>query len=583
MTDNGGADHFLDTIKVALADPHPLSLLLTASAIVAALDPAHQRNAADTSGEYRESAVALTDFCQTLLLQGEAPSLALAGVIGEIVGEGVLRATIQRELVASNTPAPAWIRQLDQTRVRDVISMTDVLGDGQNIVIEARLPGEYTLSAIVYVDHNIGTVVKSGFFIPESLDQVRAAWRRAEDEQPDLSYGSVTSDLAPADARARLTKAVDEGQRFEEPIVTENWPACEPLLTWLLGLMPEGGSGYSFLEVGESELVALADDFFASQWGKPLDSSGHRVLIDAFLDFSSGTANGDPLRWSAVSVEILLMDWLPRIHARGIPLFDDVPLMLRALIRFSHSERDIFTQLTDETVAAVDAWEPEFRALVAVLAGTGTGLHRNDVDEISEQQYWAYQLEALSDEVGGTDALMALDVAPLPDEAFDWSAIPEDIVPRVSEVLDLVDVAVPALFGGSHRSDGKPTDYSVDELGVACRRFLARVASAKPQLFRRKGAAKTFAAAVVWIVGKANYVVGQYWVQSKVLQAHFNVGTVTQRAEPMLAAVGANRRYDSMGLGDVAVLTAATRQRIIVERDDALARISALSEPDSHR
>jgi hypothetical protein len=453
MTDNGGADQFLDTIEAALADPHPLPLLLMASAIVATLDPEHHSTAAFVSGHRREASIGLTEFCESLLNAGEKRSLALAAVIAEITGNGVLSARTQRETLALNEPLPEWIRRLDQTRVTGVIAMTDMLGDGQNIVVEASLP-DHVLSAVVYVDHNMGTVVKDGFFLPASLNQVKAAWRRAEDQRANLRSDSDVTELSQADARARLVEAIDAGHRFGEPIETENWPACGPLVMWLLDMMPEGGTGYPFVE--------------------------------------------------------------------------------------------------------------------------------EDSDEISEQQYWAYQLEALADEVGGAEALKTVDIAPLPNEPFDWSGIPQDIAPRVNEVLGLVDVAVPALFGGSHRSDGKPTDYSVDELGVACRRFLVRVASADPPMFRRKGAAKAFAAAVVWIVGKANNVVGQYSVQSKDVQAHFDVGSVTQRAEPMLAAVGANRRYNEMGLGDAAFLTSATRRSIIASRDAALATISALAAADSN-
>jgi hypothetical protein len=583
MTENGGADQFLDTIRVALADPHPLPLLLMASAIVATLNQERQAGLTFIAGQMPGASVQVNDFCQSLLHQGEVPSLALAGVIGEIAGDDVLRARIHRELVARKMPVPGWIHRLDQTRVSGVVAMSDVLGDGQNIVVEATLPGDHSLSGVVYVDHNMGTVVKDAFFLPAPLSAVQAAWSRAEDEQPDLVYGSTTSDLSAADARARLTEAVEEGHRFDIPIQTENWPACEPLLAWLLGMMPAGGSGYPFVELQESELVALAEDFFNSQWGKPLDTAGNRVLIDAFLDFSSGSANGDALRWSAVSVEMLLMAWLPRTRSGDIHLFDEVPNTLRALIRYSHSERGIAPELTAETVAAVALWEPQFAALVAQSLADRDEV--DESDEVSEAEYYGYLLEGLSDEVGGPDALTALDVAPLADEPFDWSAIAEDIAPRVRDIVDQVDVAVPALFGGSHGPSGRTTEYPVDELGAACRRFLFQVAVTDPRLFRRKGATKTFAAAVVWIVGKANDVVGQhrglYRVQSKQILAHFAVGSVTERAEQMLTAVGANRQYDSMGLGDAALLTSATRQRIIAERDAALTWLAGVSEPDS--
>ena len=50
---------------------------------------------------------------------------------------------------------------------------------------------------------------------------------------------------------------------------------------------------------------------------------------------------------------------------------------------------------------------------------------------------WA--LGRLERQVGGTDRLDALDAEPLPDEAFQWAGIPDDIGDRVHEVLHLVD------------------------------------------------------------------------------------------------------------------------------------------------
>ena len=41
--------------------------------------------------------------------------------------------------------------------------------------------------------------------------------------------------------------------------------------------------------------------------------------------------------------------------------------MLRAFIRFSHAERGIRGELTEETLAAVDEYEPEYKAAIRTL------------------------------------------------------------------------------------------------------------------------------------------------------------------------------------------------------------------------
>jgi hypothetical protein len=49
----------------------------------------------------------------------------------------------------------------------------------------------------------------------------------------------------------------------------------------------------------------------------------------------------------------------------------------------------------------------------------------------------------------------------------------------------------------------------------------------------------------------------------------------------MLRAIGANNRYGEMGLGDAALLTSASRQRMIVQRDEMLGRLLELGDPDA--
>ena len=50
--------------------------------------------------------------------------------------------------------------------------MTHVLGDGDDYLLGAVLPSGEAVSALIYVDHNLGTVVKDAFVIPEPLEDV---------------------------------------------------------------------------------------------------------------------------------------------------------------------------------------------------------------------------------------------------------------------------------------------------------------------------------------------------------------------------------------------------------------------------
>ena len=68
---------------------------------------------------------------------------------------------------------PDWLTGLDQARVEpDVWFLTHVLGDGDDYLIGVTLPSGHALSALVYVDHNLGTVVKDAFVVPEPLEDL---------------------------------------------------------------------------------------------------------------------------------------------------------------------------------------------------------------------------------------------------------------------------------------------------------------------------------------------------------------------------------------------------------------------------
>jgi hypothetical protein len=101
--------------------------------------------------------------------------------------------------------------------------------------------------------------------------------------------------------------------------------------------------------------------------------------------------------------------------------------------------------------------------------------------------------------------------------------------------------------------------------------LLAEVASTGPEVFRRKGRAETAAAALVWIVGKANDLFEQRTggIQVRDLMSHFGLGqsSITPRAATMLRAGGFDGNTYNVQLGSPEYLVSARRRRIIKIRD----------------
>lgn len=125
-------------------------------------------------------------------------------------------------------------------------------------------------------------------------------------------------------------------------------------MEWVASLLPEGGTGYVFPEWSDHQLNELRDRFLASSFAAGLSADvGLGNLVDDLLWFAGSYGTADPLRWSPVSVEIVLADWFPRkIIAPAVQL-RRLPDVLRAFIRFAHAERDIPPERTAETLAAV--------------------------------------------------------------------------------------------------------------------------------------------------------------------------------------------------------------------------------------
>ena len=137
-----------------------------------------------------------------------------------------------------------------------------------------------------------------------------------------------------------------------------------------------------------------------------------------------------------------------------------------------------------------------------------------------------FGLESLARTVGGEQALSDLDVTPLPVEDFAWDTVPPDVHDRVREVLELVDDCCAALLD--------------KECRTACHRLLSRAAAADPDIFRRRGRADTAAAAVCWVIGKANALFDPRSVPhlGQGPGAHFGLARAPSRAQRALPAGG---------------------------------------------
>jgi hypothetical protein len=543
-------------LRSALRSGEPLDLLAVVSGFLEVTDPRSRDPFARD-----EQRTSLAELVESFVGTPYAETTAALTATRAMVADEVLAARIGRELATRRHPMPDWLSGLDQARVEpDVWFLTHVLGDGDDYLIGVTLPSGHALSALVYVDHNLGSVVKDAFVVPGPLEDLALKVGTTIDD-PDQSLTRTDA----ASARAVMEAAIDHGSRLYPPLESDSWPMCRPLVEWMLRMLPSGGVASGPREWSDEEMAAVAAEFFASPFGISFDREDERSLLDSLLWFATTYATGDPWRWSPVTVEMLLADRFPRKIIAEPSYLAKLPDLLRAYIRYCHDRNGIRADLTSETLAAVDHYEPDYLQLIdsdrqRAMAGLASALLESErIEHLSDEEL---HLEYIADEVGGVDALVTLDAEPLPDEEFNWASIPDEIRPTVRAILDECDACADALLDPEHRT--------------AMRRFLARAATNDPALFRRKGSPVRGAAAVAWVIGTANRTIGAWRspMASKDLLAHFGItGSVSDRAQSLIRAAGIDLRltYGSLRVGDPGLLVSRRRRELVEERDRARA------------
>jgi hypothetical protein len=351
------AADLLTDARRRLASGDPLEFLTYVSTLLAALDPRAQ-NPFERARVGQPEHATLSDVVESFAGVVLPETTALLAALAELSPDELTRVRARRALASRLHPLPAWLARLGEASVYRAVESTHVLGDGDNVLLGVRLPG-HEVTAVTYIDHNLGTLVKDGFHVPKPISFVIERMREAADD-PDVKVG----DISLPDARARVTEAVEKGAITFPPFETDTWPASRPLTEWLLRMLPEGGTGYVRPSWTKAAKKKLANRFFGSEFGRPLDDADHRDLLTEFIRFGADYGPGDPLRWSPVAVEILLVDWIPRKIVASPEYLSRAPALLRGFIRFCHAEQEIRSALTDETLAAVDEYEPEYQRII---------------------------------------------------------------------------------------------------------------------------------------------------------------------------------------------------------------------------
>lgn len=370
--------------------------------------------------------------------------------------------------------APRWLSLVGRGEVTAAWRMHHVLGDGDNLLLGCRHPDGSEHCLVVYIDHNLGTLVKDAF-PADPPDEVLALFREAADGDPDV-YVDV---IELGEAAARITDALELTDITFPPIETEDYPAIRPLLDARLATMPTDGQVPEVPELSEAEQGALVDDFLDSPQGAGWAGDDDAEMIaEQLVRFRCEYGDGQPLRWSGPVVELLLTDWFPRTVIADADLYDKVPDVLADWVRFAGDRRGLRQVHVDETLAAVAAFTGEFEELVG------------DAPDVDEGWFPLLPagLDVLLDD--GPDHSIDPDAQVVP-APIAWQHIPTALRDRVATIVDICDVAC-----------DRTLDPEYQELA---RRLVARLARKRPSPLAR-GRPEIWAGAVLYALGQVNYL-----------------------------------------------------------------------------
>lgn len=318
-----------------------------------------------------------------------------------------------------------------------------------------------------------------------------------------------------------------------------------------------------------SELYGLGEQY----WLEVAWPSGEQLSLGLLIDLSEGLEVDDAIVIPE-GLDVVIQASRADVSSGALRLEAIDPADLRArttqAIRVS-AERD-----ASPTSESWPAARPLVEWLLGKLPGGGQGFPElapgaasttwfasSAVDTSDTYPYPAsddhesfaeYAMGILADQVGGQDALDALDSRPLPDEPFDWSVVPADARPMVGTVLELLDA-----FADGHAGV---------EIRTACRRFLADVTDADPRIFVRRSSPHTAAAAIAFGITRANSLIGPRRLTGLDLAESFGLSAVpSSRLDTMVRAVGAAGDRFQGSLGDARLLTSDRRAELIEARD----------------
>ena len=295
-------------------------------------------------------------------------------------------------LAATGLCEPPWAKDLGGAQPTAAALMHEqAFDDGLSVMVEFTAPNVETHTIGIYIDHNMGGLVKD-VFLAGPLSEVRTQMGRTAPKE----VGLAICDIDLREARARVEAALYILDHTWDPPVNEDVRPMRALIESRLRLLPDGFElPDDHVEMTPEERDALLADFLSSpegqRWRGDEDAED---IAQVAIDFGAGYNHGGPLRWSPVVIEIFMTSWLARNVTREPGFFERVPDVLSDWVEYAGRRRRVPAAPLREAVASVaefggemlevindpEAWGPAKTFAVAAL---DAGVDLGDPDQVN--------------------------------------------------------------------------------------------------------------------------------------------------------------------------------------------------------
>lgn len=317
-------------------------------------------------------------------------ALRALSAVGSESDAGKARAAADR-LAGRGVSEPPWAGQLREAEpVATELMYEEAFDDGVTVLIEFAPPDGERHTLGIYIDHNLGGLVKDAF-LAGPLEEVRSKLRSAAPN----GVGVALREIGPAEARARIEAGLYMLDHTYDPPVDDDVHALRGLIDGRVRRLPDGfelPEEYHDMSVEERE--RLLAEFLASPEGRHWRGDADAEdIVETAIWFGADYNHGGPLRWSVVVVEIFMTGWLPRKVTREPVFFERVTEVLPDWVRYAGRVRGVPAEPLSEASLAVEQFQDEMLEAV------------NDPDTWGPAKTFAVAAQAAGVDLTDPDAL----------------------------------------------------------------------------------------------------------------------------------------------------------------------------------